>query len=88
LWHSIRKHETWSFFLQVKSFTCITPGFTRIGFFESKSFFSFIRKQARLKPGFILISAIKIKNKKPGFFRIKGIVAFHHDFYFAISYEP
>ena len=28
----IRKHETWSFFLQVRVHAGITPGFSRFGF--------------------------------------------------------
>ena len=29
----VRKHETWSFFLQVKKHAGLTPGFSRFGFF-------------------------------------------------------
>ena len=41
----LRKHETWSFFLQVKGHAGITPGFTRFGFFQIKSSSHFVLKQ-------------------------------------------
>jgi hypothetical protein len=30
---TFRRHETWSFFVQVKAVAGITPGFTRFGLF-------------------------------------------------------